>query len=1143
MTIRLGEILRVLLVILALGAGSIAGAFARISWHGVLRDDAGKTVVAGHIELISMAGDHRYASTTSAAGDFILSEIVAGEYRLSVESGGKTWNSSVPILVVDGIPSTGSLQLSSQTAEVRVVPAVSEESSAQASGGERLSSGEVSSLPLNARDFSKLLLLAAGTMTDANGAANFTQQFAVNGQRGTATVFALDSFDTTDPEMGGATFSNFNVDAIQEVQSNTGVMSAEIGHGAASFTNVITKSGTNQVHGSFFEFARNAAFDARNYFDHKSVADERRIPPFVRNEFGFTNGGPVVLPGIYDGRNRTFYFGQYQGFRQVLGTTQVFPVPTAAERQGIDTETFPGDTLTVPVNPAIVPVLEHYPLPNDPNGAYGDRTYAASSKIYTRTDQFSVRVDHRISDKAALLTRFSFNQVTGPLTNPDQTAIDPSFAVQFFDHQRNAGVKYSRTISPHFISDTAFSYIRSTPFFPAINHTQPAITFGDGLFQGFNSAGGSIFGSYGNLYQLKHDMSYVHSNHAFKFGVEIRFNRDATIFGTNPNGIYSFGGGTAYSPVLITSASGTHDIQPGDPLPDSLTGLLTATPYSYGVIAAAEVTPKGDKFDEAAVRREAYNFYFQDTWKATSRLTLNYGLRYEVNSRIHEAQNRTSIPRFVDAAGKDVPYWDHTAKQPFYYNPQPPYDMDWGGWGPRASLDYAVTSHTVLHAGGAITSIVPNLWQDNFLTGAIPLATGLYASALPGVPVPFQNSVVPVNLPPPYATTGKLLFPNGDANHVAPNTQVDLQRYQDDLKALTPGNQVQLLNMTGLAKNFRNGYIESYTAGIDHDFRDFKFSAAYVATAGVHLASIYSPNSYGGADPAFAPFTQFDSTGRAIGGFGPESLMTSRSHSTYHALQSSVSKNSARAGLGLQASYTYSKSLDDTSAVLGGLIAGAGVVLQTLPQNPWNPGAEKGPSTFDASHSFTLSLIQVLPLDHVSFLRPLGRTLTRGWQFLNITTLTSGAPFTVYSGVQQTGVGAGGTDRPDLVEQPHFSTSGAVREDYFGRGPDNTSFFSIPINVPGGTGPNHGRFGTLGRDTFRGPSFQQYDVALIKDTPFGRRGNSELGTVEFRAEFFNVFNLVNFGLPSNILRGSGFGVISKTAGPSRQIQFSLKLIY
>ncbi len=334
--------------------------------------------------------------------------------------------------------------------------------------------------------------------------------------------------------------------------------------------------------------------------------------------------------------------------------------------------------------------------------------------------------------------------MTGPLTNPDQTAIDPSFAVQFFDHQRNAGVRYSRTISPHFISDTSFSYIRSTPFFPTINHTQPALQFGDGLFQGFNSAGGSIFGSFSNLYQLKQDMSYVHSNHAFKWGVEIRANRDATIFGSNPNGSYAFGGGTAYSPVLIPSASGTHDIQPGDPLPDSLTGLLTATPYSYSIIAPADVTPIGDRFDEAAVRREAYNFYFQDTWKARPNLTINYGLRYEVSSRIHEAENRTSLPKFIDANGNDVPYSDHKAKQIFLYNPQPPYDQDWNGWGPRLSVDYAVTSHTVLHAGGSITTMLPNLWQDNFITGGIPLATSLYANALPGVPLPFQNRFVPV---------------------------------------------------------------------------------------------------------------------------------------------------------------------------------------------------------------------------------------------------------------------------------------------------------------------------------------------------------------------------------------------------------------
>jgi hypothetical protein len=157
----------------------------------------------------------------------------------------------------------------------------------------QLSRSEVSSLPLNSRDFSKLLLLAAGTMTDTNGAANFTQQFAVNGQRGVTSVFALDGADTTDPEMGGAIFSTFNVDAIQEVQSSSGVMLPEIGHGAASFTNVVTKSGTNAIHGSLFEFFRNASLDARNYFDHVEL-NGRRIPPFNRNEFGGTVGSVVA---------------------------------------------------------------------------------------------------------------------------------------------------------------------------------------------------------------------------------------------------------------------------------------------------------------------------------------------------------------------------------------------------------------------------------------------------------------------------------------------------------------------------------------------------------------------------------------------------------------------------------------------------------------------------------------------------------------------------------------------------------------------------------------------------------------------------------------------------------------------------------
>lgn len=1135
-------LIRTLCGMTLLVAALSAPGFALTSWSGVLSDSAGNPVAGAVVRLRSPTGRLDYSAVTSSVGAFMLGRIEAGNYQLAASKDGETWRTSSPVAIKDGLSLTAGLRISSANQQLQVM-AAGEGSSQRATGGESLSSKEVSSLPLNERDFSKLLLLAAGTMTDTNGSANFTQQFAVNGQRATATVFAMDGIDTTDPEMGGATFPNFNVDAIQEVQQSSGVMPAEIGHGAASFTNVVTKSGANQLHGSVFEFVRNSAFDARNFFDRQNARDPRRIPPFARNEFGFTTGGPVVIPGIYNGRNKTFFFGEYQGFRQVLGTTQVFAVPTAAERNGIDTTAYAGDTLTVPVSPEIVPVLNGYPMPNDPQGAYGARTYATSSKVFTGTNQFSIRVDHRISAKSSLLMRFSYNQITGPITNPDQTAIDPSFGIKYFDHQRNAGVKYSRTWSPHLTSATSIGYTRSTPFFPASNHTQPAITFSDGLYESYNSADGSITGSFGNLFQLKHDMADIQGNHTFKWGVEIRVNRDATIWGVNPNGLYTFGGGTAYSPVAIVSASGQHDVQPGDPLPDALSGFLTASPYLYTVSAISDITPGGDRFDEAGVRRQAYNFYFQDSWRVTPRLAVDYGLRYEVNSRIAEAHKRTSLPLIVGQDGSSVPFWTAGAKQDFVVNPQPPYTRDWGGWGPRLSVDYRLGDHTTLHAGGAINTLLTNLWQDNFMTGNIPYLFTPYASAAPGIPVPFSNSVVHLQLPPVYTPDGQPVFPTGNTADVAPNTPIDIQRFQNDLAALTPGNQIQVLSTFGVAKDFRNGYIESYTAGLDRDFGPLELSANYVATAGVHLASIFSPNSYSGASPEFAPFTQFNSAGQVTGGFGSESLMTTRSHSTYHSLQTSLSKNSAEWGLGFQASYTFSKSLDDTSSALGNLSGGPGVILQTLPQDPWNPGADKGPSYFDVTQVLALSLIQALPFDHIGFLRPLGKSATEGWQFLNITTLMTGLPFTVYSGIEQTGAGTSGADRPDQIAQPIFSTSRTVREDYFGLGANNASFFTTPIHVAGGTGPNQGVFGTLGRNTFRGPHYHNFDVALIKDTSFGRRGTGELGILQFRAEFFNVPNLVNFGIPSNVLRGSGFGIVSKTAGTSRQIQFSLRLIY
>jgi hypothetical protein len=295
---------------------------------GILRDDRRQPIAGATMRLES--ANHRETAITAKDGAFTFAAPPPAEYSVSIVYQGVIAAYPQPVQLPRDSPAIFELSAA------HALSLIDEGTPPEATGGQKLSAKAVSELPLNKRDFSQLLLLAAGTMTDTNGAANFTEQFAVNGQRGTAAVFAMDGADSTDPELGGATFTNFNVDAVEEIRSSSGWMPAEIGRGASGFTDIITRSGTNSIHGSVFEFLRNAALDARNFFDQRSIAQPERIPPFIRNEFGLTNGGPVVIPGVYDGRNRTFYFAEYQGFRQVLSDTEVIPVPTAVERSGIE---------------------------------------------------------------------------------------------------------------------------------------------------------------------------------------------------------------------------------------------------------------------------------------------------------------------------------------------------------------------------------------------------------------------------------------------------------------------------------------------------------------------------------------------------------------------------------------------------------------------------------------------------------------------------------------------------------------------------------------------------------------------------------------------------------------------------------------
>ena len=771
-------------------------------WQGTLHTTSGAPITGASV---SLAGSGAKAEAkTGADGQFRLEPLPSGQYRLTIVTEGRTIEYAQPIHLRPGAPSAG-IELSSRgELSIGVI------TQAAATGGEALTSAAVSELPLNKRDFSQLLLLAAGTMTDANGATNFTQQFAINGQRGVEATFGMDGADISDPEMGGSTFSNFNVDAVESIQSSSGWMPAEIGRGAAGFTGITTRSGNTGFHGSFFEFVRNSAFDARNYFDHPTPAYPGRIPPFRRNEFGFTNGGPIYIPHVYDGRNKTFYFTQYQGFRQVLGTTQVMPVPTESERAGYDTLHFSDgsiDTLKVPIGADIASILARYPLPNYPQGSYGLRTYATASKVETDANQFSLRIDHRFSDKDQFFARVNFNNLTGPTTNPDQTAIDPSFGVEYIDRQRNVVGTWTRTQSPRLLFVSSIGITRSTPGFPTFNYTDPGVKFNDGLFEAFNSAAGSVMQAYGNLFQGQEIVTFTTGKHVFKAGADVRMNRDTTYFGVSPNSEYDFGGGPAYATVAIPSESGKNDIHPGDTLPDTLSAFLSGSAFAYTVAIASPGFSSGEHIGPAAISRNNVAIYAQDTWKLTPRITLDYGLRWDLYTTITERAHRTSS--FLTT--NDI--------QNFMINPQPGYQTNWRAFEPRLQVAWQATSNLQVHAGGGVMYIPPNIWQDNFLTGSTPFVVYPRLVAAQGAPIQYGFKITPDQLPQVYTTDGTDVFATWTTKQIPANTPMDVDRYERDMAALgeqlTGSYVISPLNLSGIDRSFGNATMYTWTAGVE----------------------------------------------------------------------------------------------------------------------------------------------------------------------------------------------------------------------------------------------------------------------------------------------------------------------------------------
>ena len=404
-------------VMMTLAASTRVSAQAVGEIVGVVKDPSGAVVPSAKVTAVQEGTRFTHSTVSGASGTYSLPDLLVGTYDVTAEAQGfkEATSTGITLDVTQHreVDFTLGLAGTTQTVQVTAAPPLLDTTDATIAG--LVNGQQVSTLPLNGRDITNLVMMQPGVNVEVDSSSPAFGGFvAGNGNRGTTGSGYLDGSDTSDVELGGSQFNNFNLDAIAEFKVLQNNYSAQYGRGSGTIVELVSKSGTNQLHGSLFEFVRNSSFDARNFF----APD---VAPFQRNEFGGTLGGPVELPGVYKGKDRTFFFLEYAGYRQRLGEPKLMAVPTAQERQGIVTITGANgqpDQLTVPLNSIASDILNRYPLPNDPTGLDGPRTYNSNVSLPVNRDQWSTRIDHKFSSKDSIFGRLTWSNNLEPATDP-----------------------------------------------------------------------------------------------------------------------------------------------------------------------------------------------------------------------------------------------------------------------------------------------------------------------------------------------------------------------------------------------------------------------------------------------------------------------------------------------------------------------------------------------------------------------------------------------------------------------------------------------------------------------------------------------------------------------------------------------------
>jgi hypothetical protein len=1071
---------------------------------GTVTDPSGAVIPGAKVTATRVETRVSQSTVTSGAGTYTIPNLAVGTYTVTAEAGGfKTGIATEITLDVAQQREIGfklALAGVTSTVEVNAAPPLLNTTSGTMAGV--VTGEQVQTLPLNGRSIGNLVMLQPGMAQDTGGMGWLSPMWISNGNRGETAVATLDSADASDAEMGTIQFWNFNLDAIAEFKVQQNNYSAQYGQGAGTITQIVSKSGTNAFHGSAFEFLRNDALDARNFFG-ASVA------PFRRNEFGATFGGPIK-------KDKTFFFLQYAGYRQTLGEPTVIPVPTAAERQGqitiADPVTGQPDQLQVPLNPVAQEVLSKYPQPNQPNGLFGPNTFNFLYKLPLDTDQGSVRIDEHFSDKDSLFGRFSYGNNIVARGDPVAAVEDPSFSNGSLNNPRSYSISETHLFSPTLLNNFMFTLNRQIEGVPPANQTVPQTTFTDGSLA--NWGPDTFFVTYVETYFDPQDsLTWTKGRHTFSIGGNYRRGRDNTVAVTSlgPQGVYAFAPGTPLTET-IPSINGGTALLAGTASPNGLISMMAGDPFTYGrATTIPGFGPLGGGPAWAGVRRWHLATWIQDDFKATSKLTVNLGLRYEYNSVPLEVANR-----FGGVADYGNLYGH------FVLNPEPLYQPDYLNFAPRLGIAYRATSRTVLRGGFAIfTNTIPTVYPDQ-TTANFPLAS---LNWLPNAT--YSMTPLAVSLPVLTSTSGQPMPPNGNTKLVPPNTPVNLSPIS------------ALLGPVGgdyASDRFRNGYTISGNATVERELPgSVDLQVSYVVNNGVHLYNQTYPNAFTGAELQYAPYTQ------VTPGLGELQVFYNGAYSSYSGLQAQARKVSAEHGIQFQASYTWAKDMTDADAVWSAPGASGGITRN----NPQCLKCEYAPASYSVAQRFVGNFAYDVPFAGVQAFSRLPKRLTQGWKLMGIYTIQTGFPFTVvgpYGTLQYgydsfDGVGA----RPFFLQQATKNTGGGPQffsNAVIANNGMNGQFFAVPTTTSPSIGTVQTVPGNLGRNTFTGPGWSNLDFSIVKDTRL-----TESKMLQFRAEFFNLPNDATFGTPNSTLSNPSFGLATYTATTERVIQFGLRFVF